>query len=147
MLLLTKIVSHLIVMVQYTYCQRIFFILYWIKLNTLFTFTLKYNSSHWILGVSINASQKNVILMKSHNISYERLMFNQIKAIFPTYFLHNLQGHVSGFLPLISLLNSRKDLQFLIFWCTRAHILLPRNLAYWKWHEDLYFRSIIKVHY
>ena len=85
--------------------------------------------------------------MKIHNKSYERFMFDQIKAIFGTYFLHILQAQTSGFHTLISLLNSCKDLQFLIFWGTMAHILGPRNLTDWKLHEDLYFRSFIKVHY
>ena len=76
--------------------------------------------------------------MKSHNKSYES-MFNQIKA---TYFLHILEGQASGFHTLISLLNSYKNLQFLIFWGTRAHILGPRNLTDWNLHEDLYVRSV-----
>ena len=76
--------------------------------------------------------------MKSHNKSYES-MFNQIKA---TYFLHILEGQTSGFHTLISLLNSYKNLQFLIFWGTRAHILGPRNLTDWNLHEDLYVRSV-----
>ena len=42
-------------------------------------------------------------------------MFNQIKAIFATYFSHILQGQVSGFHTLISLLNSCKDLRLLYF--------------------------------
>ena len=74
-------------------------------------------------------------------------MFNQIKAIFAKYFLHILKGQASGFHTLISLLNSCKDLQFLIFWATRSHILGPRNLADWMLHEDWYFVSVIKVHY
>ena len=53
--------------------------------------------------------------MKSHNKSYERFMLNQIKGIFATYFSHVLQGQASGFHTLISLLNSCKDLEFLIF--------------------------------
>ena len=76
--------------------------------------------------------------MKSHNKSYERFMFNQIKAIFAKYFWHILQGQASGFRTFISLLNSCKDLQFLIFSGTRAHILGLRNLIDWKLHEDLY---------
>ena len=32
-----------------------------------------------------------------HNKSNERCMFNQIKPIFATYFLHILQGQASGF--------------------------------------------------
>ena len=85
--------------------------------------------------------------MKSHNKSYERFMFNQIKAIFATYFSHILQGQASGFHTLISLLNSCKDLQFLIFCGTKAHILSLINLTDWKLHEDLYFWSVIKVYY
>ena len=85
--------------------------------------------------------------MKGNNKAYERCMFNQIKSIFATYFSHILQGQASVFHTLISLLNSCKDLQFLIFSGTRAHVLGPRNLADWKLHEDLYFRSVIKVHY
>ena len=85
--------------------------------------------------------------MKSHNKSYERFMFSQIKAIFATYFSHILQGQASGFHTLISLLTSCKDLQFLTFWGSRAHILGLRNLTDWKLHEDLYFESVIKVHY
>ena len=77
--------------------------------------------------------------MKSHNKSYES-MFNQIKA---TYFSHILQGQASGYHTLISLLNSYKDLQFLVFWGARAHILGPRNLTDWKLHEDLYVRNVI----
>ena len=50
-----------------------------------------------------------------HNKSHERCMFNQMKPIFATYFLHILQGQALGFHTLISLLNSCKDLQFLIF--------------------------------
>ena len=88
-----------------------------------------------------------VILMKSYNKSYERFMFNQIKAIFATYFSHILQVQASGFHTFISLLNSCKDLQFSMFWDTRAHILGPRNLTDWKFQEDLYFQSVIKVHY
>ena len=84
--------------------------------------------------------------MKSYNKSYERFMFNQMKTIFATYFSHILQVQTSGFHTFISPLNSCKDLQFLIFWGTRAHILSPRNLIDWKLHEDLYFRSVIKVH-
>ena len=67
-------------------------------------------------------------------------MFNQIKA---TYFSHILQGQASGYHTLISLLNSYKDLQFLVFWGARAHILGPRNLTDWKLHEDLYVRNVI----
>ena len=85
--------------------------------------------------------------MKSHNKSYQRFTFNQIKAIFATYFLHILRGQASGFHTLIRLLNSCKDLQFLIFSGTRLHTLGLRNLRDWKLHEDLYFRSVIKVHY
>ena len=90
---------------------------------------------------------KKVILMKSNNKSYERCMFNQIKPIFATYFSYILQEQASGFHTLINLLNSYQDLQILMFWGTRAHILGPRNLTDWKLHEDLYFRSVIKVHY
>ena len=85
--------------------------------------------------------------MKSYNKSYERFMFNQIKAIFATYFSHILQVQASGFHTFISLLHSCKDLQFSIFSGTRAHVLGPRNLTDWKLHEDLCFRSVIKVHY
>ena len=46
-----------------------------------------------------------------------------MKLIFATYFLHILQGQALGFHTLISFLNSCKDLQFLIFWGTMAHIL------------------------
>ena len=46
-------------------------------------------------------------------------------------FSYILQGQTSGFHTLISLLNSCKDLVFLIFWGTMAHILGPRNLADW----------------
>ena len=52
------------------------------------------------------------------------IKFNQM-----TYFLHILQGQAFGFHTLISFLNSCKDLQFLIFWGTMAHILGPRNLT------------------
>ena len=62
----------------------------------------------------INANQKKLIVVK-HNQSYERCMFNQIKPIFETYFLHILQGQATGFHTLTSLLNYRNDLQFLIF--------------------------------
>ena len=48
------------------------------------------------MGVSINAGQKKVIIMKSNNKSYERCMFNQIKQIFATYF--------SQILPQVSIL-------------------------------------------
>ena len=85
--------------------------------------------------------------MKSNNKSLKKSMFNQIKLIFATYFSHILQGQGSGFHTSISLLISCKDLQFLIFRATSAHILDPRNLTNWKLHEDLYFRSVIKVHY
>ena len=85
--------------------------------------------------------------MKSHNKSYETFMFNQIKAIFAAYFLHILQGQASGFHTLISLLNSCRDLQFLIFSGIRPHISGLRNLADWKLHEDSYFRSVSKVYY
>ena len=74
-------------------------------------------------------------------------MFDQIKPIFATYFSHILQGPASGFHTLISLLNSCEDLKLLFFCGTRADILGPRNLTGWKLHEDLYFRSVIKVHY
>ena len=53
--------------------------------------------------------------MKIRKTSYERFMFNQIKAMFAMYFSHIMQGQASGFHTLISLLNSCKDLQFLIF--------------------------------
>ena len=85
--------------------------------------------------------------MKIHNKSYEKFMFNQIKAIFATYFLHILQGQASGFHTLTSLFNSCKDLQFLIFLGTRPHILGLRTLTDWKLHEELYFGNVIKVHY
>ena len=89
-----------------------------------------------------------VVLMKSYNKSYERFMFNQIKAIFATYFSHILQVQALGFHTfIISLLNSCKDSQFLIFRGTRAHILGPRNLTDWNLHKDLYFPSVIKAHY
>ena len=58
--------------------------------------------------------EKKVILMKKKK-KYERRMFNQIKSIFATYFLHILQRQASGFHTLIILLNSCKDLQFLMF--------------------------------
>ena len=67
------------------------------------------------MGVSTIRQPKELILMKSNNKSYEKFMFNQIKAIFATYFSHILQGQASIFHTLISLLNSCKDLQFLIF--------------------------------
>ena len=57
-----------------------------------------------------------------HDKSYERWIFNQVKPIFATYFLHILLGQTSAFHALISLLNSCKNLQFLIFWGTMAHI-------------------------
>ena len=57
------------------------------------------------------------------------IKFNQMKLIFTTYFLHILQGKALGFHTLISFLNSCKDLQFLIFWGTMAHILGPMNLT------------------
>ena len=66
-----------------------------------------------------------------HNKFYERCMFNQMKPIFGTYFLHILQGQASGFHTLISFLNSCKDLQFLIFLGNMAHILGPRNFKDW----------------
>ena len=66
-----------------------------------------------------------------HNKSYEMCMFNQMKPIFATHFLRILQGQASGFHTFISLLNSCKDLQFLIFLGTMAHILSPRNLTDW----------------
>ena len=47
---------------------------------------------------------------------YEGRMFNQMKPIFATYFLHILWRQVSSFYTLISLLNRCKDLQFFIFW-------------------------------
>ena len=50
-----------------------------------------------------------------HNKSYERSIFNQMKPTFAKYFVHILQEQASGFHTLISLLNSTKDLQFLIF--------------------------------
>ena len=49
--------------------------------------------------------------MKNNNKFYERSMFNQMKPIFETYFLHIMQGQASGFHPLISILKSCKDLQ------------------------------------
>ena len=52
-----------------------------------------------------NTNEKN-------NESYERHMFNHMKPIFATYFLHILQGQASGFNILINLLNSCEDLQF-----------------------------------
>ena len=58
-------------------------------------------------------------------------MFNQTKPIFATYFLRILQGQPLGLYTLISPLNSRKDLQFLIFQGTMTHILGPMNLADW----------------
>ena len=54
-----------------------------------------------------------------------------MKPIFATHFLRILQGQASGFHTFISLLNSCKDLQFLIFWDTMAHILGPINLIDW----------------
>ena len=81
--------------------------------------------------------------MKSNNKSYERCMFNKIKPIYTIYFLHILQGQVLGFHTLISLLNSCKDLQFLIFLGTMPHILGPRNLTDWKLHGDLYFGVLL----
>ena len=77
----------------------------------------------------------------------EVCMFYQTKPIFATRFLHILQVLASGFHTLISLLNSCKNLQFLIFWCTITHILGPRNLTDWILHGDLYFWSIVKVHF
>ena len=85
--------------------------------------------------------------MRSSIKSYERCMLNEIKPIFATYLLHILQGQASGFHTLISLLNSCKDLQLLIFWGTMVHISGPSNLLDWKLHEDLYFLGVIKVHY
>ena len=85
--------------------------------------------------------------MKSYNKSYDRFMFNQIKAILTTYFSHIVQVQASGFHTSVGLLNSSKDLQFLIFWGIRTHILGPGNLTNWKLHEDLYFQSVIKIHY
>ena len=70
-----------------------------------------------------------------------------IKAIFTTHFSQILQEQASDFHTLISLLNSCKDLQFLIFSGTSPHILGLRNPTDWKLHRDLYFRSFIKVHY
>ena len=35
--------------------------------------------------------------MKNNNKSYEKCMFNKINPIFAMYFLHILQGQVSGF--------------------------------------------------
>ena len=84
--------------------------------------------------------------MKNNIKSYERCMFNEIKPISATYFLHILQGQASGFHTLISLLNSCKDLQFLIFWGTMVHILGHRSLTHWKLHGDLYFWSVIKMY-
>ena len=66
-----------------------------------------------------------------HKKSYERCMLNQMKPIFATYFLNILQGQASGFHTLISFLNSCKNLQFLKFWGSMAHILGPRNLTDW----------------
>ena len=50
--------------------------------------------------------------MKNNNKSYGRCMFNQMKIIFATHFLHILQGQASGFHTLISQLNSCKDSVF-----------------------------------
>ena len=61
--------------------------------------------------------------------------------------LHILQENTSGFHILINLSNSCKDLRFLIFWGTMAYILGPKNLTDWLLHGDLYFWSVIKVHY
>ena len=55
--------------------------------------------------------------------SYESGMFNQMTTIFAAYFLHILQGQASDFHTLISLLNSCKDLQFLIIWGIMAHAM------------------------
>ena len=55
-------------------------------------------------------------------------MFNQINPIFEMYCSRILQGRGLGFHTLISLSNSCKDSQFLIFRGTMAHILGPRNL-------------------
>ena len=74
-------------------------------------------------------------------------MFNEIKAIFATHFSHILQVQASTFHTFIILLNYCKNLQFLVFWGTRAHVLGPSNLKDWMLHQDLYFRSEIKVHY
>ena len=41
-----------------------------------------------------------------HNKSYKGCIFNQIKPIFATYFLHILQGQAPSFHTLISFLNS-----------------------------------------
>ena len=62
-----------------------------------------------------------------HNKSYKRYMFNQMKQICATYFLHNLQEKASGFHNLIRLLNSCRDLVFNIL-RYQAHILGPRFL-------------------
>ena len=64
--------------------------------------------------MSINVLQKKLYNEKQQK-SDGRCMFNQIKSIFATYFSHILQGQASGYHTLISLLNSCKDLQFLIF--------------------------------
>ena len=74
-------------------------------------------------------------------------MLNQIKPIFATYFSHILQGQASGFHTLISLLNFCERLQFLIFSGSTPHTLGLTNMIVWKLHEDLYFWSVIKVHY
>ena len=57
--------------------------------------------------------KKEKIKLMKHK-SYESGMFNQMTTIFAAYFLHILQGQASDFHTLISLLNSCKDLQFLI---------------------------------
>ena len=85
--------------------------------------------------------------MKIHDKSYERFMFNQIKTIFcNVLFAHSASASVR--FPYFN--QSLNFLQrFIVFNILRyqAHLLGLRNLTDWKLHEDLYFRSVIKVHY
>ena len=64
-------------------------------------------------NTNTNTNESNTNTNKSK--SYERCMINHMKPKFATYFLYIQQGPASGFHTLISLLNSWKDLQFLIF--------------------------------
>ena len=56
--------------------------------------------------------------------------------------LHVLKWQGLGFHTLISPIDSCKDLQFLIFWGTMAHIVGPGNNTDWIIHKDLYFCSV-----
>ena len=62
-----------------------------------------------------------------HNKSYEWCMLNQTKPIFATHCLQILQGQALGFHTLITLLNSCKDLQFLILYI--CSVIGLQNLA------------------